>query len=124
MDELKDASFAAQFEQKDPLVIYKKEAYDLFKEFISTVNREVTNFLLKGKIKLENPEDVKEARAPRRPTRDRTQTNRQEGGEPQASGNRAASKPQTVRRTQPKVGRHAPCPCGSGKKYKHCHGKK
>ena len=124
MDELKDASFAAQFEQKDPLVIYKKEAYDLFKEFISTVNREVTNFLLKGKIKLENPEDVKEARAPRRPTRDRTQTNRQEGGEPQASGNRAASKPQTVRRTQPKVGRNAPCPCGSGKKYKHCNGKK
>ena len=122
MDELKDASFAAQFEQKDPLVIYKKEAYDLFKEFISGVNREVTNFLLKGRINIADEEDVKEART-RRPTRDRTQTNRQE--EPQAAGNRArASKPQTMRRTQPKVGRNAPCPCGSGKKYKHCHGKK
>ena len=124
MDELKDASFAAQFEQKDPLVIYKKEAYDLFKEFISGVNREVTNFLLKGRIKLENPEDVKEARVPRRPTRDRIQTNRQEVDEPQAQGNRAASKPQTVRREEPKVGRNEPCPCGSGKKYKQCHGKK
>ena len=125
MDELKDASFAAQFEQKDPLVIYKKEAYDLFKEFISGVNREVTNFLLKGRIKLDNPEDVKEARTPRRPTRDRTQTNRQEVDEPQAQGNRAAaSKPQTVRRAEPKIGRNDPCPCGSGKKYKQCHGKK
>lgn len=128
MDELKDASFAAQFEQKDPLVVYKKEAYDLYKEFVSDVNREVTNFLLKGTILLRSEEDVKEARAPRRPVKEKTQTNRtgeDAGGTPKAQGNAtAAKKPETMRRSQPKIGRNAPCPCGSGKKYKQCHGKK
>jgi preprotein translocase subunit SecA len=128
MDELKDASFAAQFEQKDPLVIYKKEAYDLFKEFVSDVNREVTNFLLKGIIPIQKEEDVKEARQPIRSRRSKEQTNRrpEEGGQDgTAAGSAAAArKPETVRRSEPKVGRNDPCPCGSGKKYKQCHGKK
>ncbi len=125
MDELKDASFAAQFEQKDPLVIYKKEAYDLFKEFVSDVNREVTNFLLKGIIPINKEEDVKEAKKPRRSRREKVQTNRTgEEQEGTGSGNAAsARKPETVRRKEPKVGRNDPCPCGSGKKYKKCHGK-
>jgi preprotein translocase subunit SecA len=127
MDELKDASFAAQFEQKDPLVIYKKEAYDLFKEFVSDVNREVTNFLLKGIIPLQKAEDVKEARQPVRNRRSKEQTNRREEGGQDGTGaasEAAARKPETVRRAEPKVGRNDPCPCGSGKKYKQCHGKK
>lgn len=128
MDELKDASFAAQFEQKDPLVVYKKEAYDLFREFVSDVNREVTNFLLKGMIRLESPQDVREARAPRRPIREKTQTNRtneQPEGIPEgaSAGGETIRKVETMKREQPKVGRNEPCPCGSGKKYKQCHGK-
>jgi preprotein translocase subunit SecA len=129
MDELKDASFAAQFEQKDPLVVYKKEAYDLFKEFVSDVNREVTNFLLKGTIQLASPDDVKEARAPRRAVSNKTKTNRtdeQPQGIPEGAsgGGEAARKVETMKREQPKVGRNEPCPCGSGKKFKQCHGKK
>jgi len=110
MDELKDASFAAQFEQKDPLVIYKKEAYDLFKEFVSDVNREVTNFLLKGIIPINKEEDVKEAKKPRRSRREKVQTNRTgEEQEGTGSGNAAsARKPETVRRKEPKVGRNDP----------------
>ncbi len=127
MDELKDASFAAQFEQKDPLVVYKKEAYDLFKEFVSDVNREVTNFLLKGVINVESADDVKEARVPNRPKRDMTQTNRrpEEEEDPQITAESTPmKKPETMRREQPKIGRNDLCPCGSGKKYKQCHGKK
>lgn len=126
MDELKDASFAAQFEQKDPLVVYKKEAYDLFKEFVSDVNREVTNFLLKGTIQLASPDDVQEARQPRRARKDRTQTNRggQPEGIPEGASGGEQRRPETMKREQPKVGRNESCPCGSGKKFKQCHGKK
>ncbi len=121
MDELKTSVQSASFEQKDPLVIYKGEAYHLFEAFISDINREVVAFLSKGDIPVRAAEDVKQAQQPSRRSRrgERTNTNRQE--EPQAAGER--KKPETRRRTEKRVGRNEPCPCGSGKKFKQCHGK-
>ena len=123
LDELKTSVQAAGFEQKDPLVVYKVEAYGLFEGFISDINREVVSFLSKGDIPIRNEEDVRQARVPtRRQRRTEGSTNRQE---PQAAAAAAGQKkPQTVRRTEKKINRNAACPCGSGKKYKQCHGKR
>ena len=88
MDELKESSYAAQFEQKDPLVIYKREAYHKFAEFISNLNRDVISFLAKGNVPLRSDDDVKQARKPSRRAAENTQTNRGEDGQPQAAGPR------------------------------------
>ena len=124
LDELKTSVQAAGFEQKDPLVVYKIQAYELFEVFISDINREVVSFLSKGDIPIRSEEDVRQARVPtRRQRRTEGNTNRQE---PQAAAAGAGQrkKPETVRRTEKKINRNAACPCGSGKKYKHCHGKR
>lgn len=121
MDDLKVSVQSGSFEQKDPLVIYKQEAYYLFEEFVSGINREVVAFLSKGDIPVQAEEDVKRAQQPRQQRATPTQTNREaEEPQPQAAG--GVSKPQT-RRVDQKVGRNDPCPCGSGKKYKQCHGR-
>ncbi|MBX2815612.1 MAG: SEC-C domain-containing protein, partial [Saprospiraceae bacterium] len=126
MDELKDSVQGASFEQKDPLVIYKMEAYNLFEQLINQVNGDVTAFLAKGKLLIENPNQVSEAK---RPATDLSRTRANRGAEEQAARaaaegvSRKQAKPETFRRTERKVGRNEPCPCGSGRKYKHCHGK-
>ena len=126
MDELKESVQAASFEQKDPLVIYKMEAYNLFEELIYKINREVSGWILGGKIMIEQPRDVREARVERTDL-SKTQTSRSQ--EEQAmrkaaeSAGREAQKVETFVRTEKKVGRNDPCPCGSGKKYKQCHGR-
>ncbi|MGB0863257.1 MAG: preprotein translocase subunit SecA [Saprospiraceae bacterium] len=124
MDELKTTVQAASFEQKDPLVIYKQEAYHLFEDFISGVNKEVVSFLSKGDIPVRTEEDVRQGQRPdnRRNRRSDSKTNTNRSAEPQAAGER--KKPETRRRSEQKVGRNDACPCGSGKKYKQCHGKK
>jgi preprotein translocase subunit SecA len=122
MDELKTSVQGASFEQKDPLVIYKMEAYNLFENLVSEINRDVVSILSKGDIPIREESDVKQTQRPsRRQRRARTSTNRQ--AEPQAVG-QERKKVETRRRTEKKVGRNDACPCGSGKKYKHCHGKK
>ncbi len=129
MDELKDAVQSASFEQKDPLVVYKMEAFNLFEQLIYDINEAVTSFLAKGTLRTADGRELKQARE-QRPAPRNLKTSRP-GTDAQARAARAAaegvsrpSKPVTVKRTQPKVGRNEPCPCGSGKKYKHCHGKK
>ena len=132
MDELKTSTNMASFEQKDPLVVYKMESYNLFEELISRINEKTTSYLATGDLHLAAPSDVKEARAPRRAVTAPTQINRREE-EPvsaeAAAARRAgerASQPQkveTFQRETAKVKRNDPCPCGSGKKFKHCHGK-
>jgi len=122
MDDLKQSVQNASYEQKDPLLIYKFESYELFKKMIQKVNREVTSFLVKGDIYLRDESAVREAQAPR--GLDRSQM-REERGDMLSQ---AHSDTQTQVKTQPvkvekKVGRNDPCPCGSGKKYKHCHGR-
>ncbi|HLT94579.1 MAG TPA: SEC-C metal-binding domain-containing protein, partial [Membranihabitans sp.] len=126
MDELKESVQAASFEQKDPLVIYKMEAYNLFEELIYKINREVSGWILGGKIMIEQPRDIREARVERTDL-SRMQTSRtpEEQAARRAAENagREPQKVETFVRTEKKVGRNDPCPCGSGKKYKQCHGR-
>jgi preprotein translocase subunit SecA len=127
MDELKDSVQAASFEQKDPLVIYKREAFFTFQSLVGKVNRSVISFLMRGEIPLAQGDQVRQAAVPTRQQRQQVQTNR---GEEEAAREAAASagrqevqKPETFVRNDPKIGRNDACPCGSGKKYKQCHGK-
>ena len=135
MDELKTSTNMASFEQKDPLVVYKMESYNLFEELISRINEKTTSYLAKGDLVIAQPNDIQEARAPRRVVTPPTRVNRSSepepvGAEAQAAAVRKAaesvSQPQkveTFQRDTAKVKRNDPCPCGSGKKFKHCHGK-
>ena len=130
MDELKESVQAASFEQKDPLVIYKMEAYELFEQLVYKINEEVTSYLAKGKLVQDdrNPREAKKQKAPEMKNAQLSRSSG-EGTATQRSARAAAEavseqrKPETFVREQPKTKRNDPCPCGSGKKYKHCHGK-
>ncbi|MBE7175489.1 MAG: preprotein translocase subunit SecA [Mucilaginibacter polytrichastri] len=131
MDELKQSVQNAVYEQKDPLLVYKFEAFKLFSEMLVTVNKDIVSFLFKGNIAAEQqPEQVREAPRPQ-PNREQKQmrTSKPElAGATQGGGgyedNREFPPPMPAMpvRNDPKVGRNDPCPCGSGKKYKNCHG--
>jgi preprotein translocase subunit SecA len=122
MDELKQSVQNATYEQKDPLLIYKFESFELFKTMLEKVNKDVVSTLMKGYIPTQDPDQVKEAQRRRQVENLRTQKSDFSqygagGGSPQDKN----QKPEPVR-VDKKVGRNDPCPCGSGKKYKHCHG--
>ncbi|HEY0666825.1 MAG TPA: preprotein translocase subunit SecA [Sphingobacteriaceae bacterium] len=125
MDELKQSVQNAVYEQKDPLVVYKMEAYNLFKQMLITVNKDVVSFLFKGGIPNQEPEDVREAKPQPRQDLSKLKTSKAEVGK---QGNAVtAEDTRELQKTQPirvenKIGRNDPCPCGSGKKYKNCHG--
>lgn len=125
MDELKESVQAASFEQKDPLVVYKMEAFNLFEQLIYEINEDVTSYLSKGTLVLKR--ELEEAQE-QKTDLSKTTTNR--SAEEEAKRAKAAAegvsrrpKPETFKRVQKKVGRNDACPCGSGKKYKHCHGR-
>jgi len=117
MDDLKQSVQAATYEQKDPLLIYKFESYELFKTMIDKVNRSVVSTLVKGHLPIQDPDQVREAQQRRRTDYSKYQTSRSDG----TGDTREQQKTQPVR-VEKKVGRNDPCPCGSGKKYKNCHG--
>jgi len=124
MDELKQSVQNAVYEQKDPIIIYKMEAFNLFKEMLVNMNKDVVGFLFKGEIPNQQPQDVREARPlPRQEAR--VKTSKPElvasGGGAPVEDTREVQRTQPIRNEQ-KVGRNDPCPCGSGKKYKNCHG--
>jgi preprotein translocase subunit SecA len=124
MDELKDSSQAASFEQKDPLVVYKMEAFNLFEQLIYRVNEQVTSYLVKGSVVLRDGTRVEEART-QKTDLSKTSTNKDPNALAKAAAagaGRGRQKPETFKRDVPKVGRNEKCPCGSGKKYKQCHG--
>ena len=123
MDELKESSQAASFEQKDPLVIYKMEAYELFEEIVYNVNKDVCSYLMKGKVMLSNGEQMSEAKEQKTDLSQVKTSRAEQAARAAAEGVSQKSKPETFIRTEKKVGRNEPCPCGSGKKYKQCHGK-
>jgi len=122
MDSLKQGVQMASYEQKDPLLIYKLEAFKLFKEMLSGVNKDLTSFLFKASIPIKKDEEVKEAREQRRENNRYQESRNEAGGGGSQNGKREQKKVQPVRVAK-KVGRNEPCPCGSGKKYKQCHGK-
>ncbi|MBE2246924.1 MAG: preprotein translocase subunit SecA [Candidatus Competibacteraceae bacterium] len=123
MDDLKQSVQNAVYEQKDPLLIYKLEAFNLFKDFTHKINQEIISFLMKASIPMENPNAVKEQQAPVRSNMQNLKTSRTEQSAPQPGmhDTRERQKPQPVVADE-KIGRNDPCPCGSGKKYKNCHG--
>jgi len=124
MDELKQSVQNAVYEQKDPIIIYKMEAFNLFKEMLVNMNKDVVGFLFKGEIPNQQPQDVREAR-PQPRQEAKVKTSKPElvasGGGAPVEDTREAQRTQPIRNEQ-KVGRNDPCPCGSGKKYKNCHG--
>ncbi|MCX2433248.1 preprotein translocase subunit SecA [Pedobacter sp. GR22-10] len=124
MDDLKQSVQNAVYEQKDPLVIYKMEAFNLFKNMLNAVNKEVVSFLYKGGIPVQQePDEIREAPAPAK--QPKLQTTKQEFGREESGiefGDTREAIPQQPIRKEATVGRNEPCPCGSGKKYKNCHG--
>jgi len=129
MDELKRSVQNASYEQKDPLLIYKLESYNLFKTMIDTINKKVLSTLMKGRLYTQDPNQVREAptsTAKQDYSKYKTQKNEIESIENQQRAAAAASGQQEQKKEPIRVQRTArpndPCPCGSGKKYKKCHG--
>ena len=127
MDQLRQSVQNASYEQKDPLVIYKTEAFNMFKQMVGIMNGKAIAVLMRGQIPEVAPQENVQEREPQ-PRRQRYSEGR--GGEPDASRPNAAPvgpRPQgptgPIRNEGPKIGRNDPCPCGSGKKYKNCHGR-
>jgi preprotein translocase subunit SecA len=127
LDDLKQSVQNATYEQKDPLLIYKFESFELFKTMIDTNNKSVVSILMKGHIPTQDPNRVQEGRKQRQDF-SRYEASKSEAGSSLQGGGQGGKpdekrKVQTIRRGEKKVGRNEPCPCGSGKKYKQCHGK-
>jgi len=132
LDELKDQTQSASFEQKDPLVIYKIQASKLYELFLDRISKEITGFLFRGNVPIHESEDIREAQEIETTNEDlqtnidaqKEAENRQRNAAANASGTQTVEKVKTFKRDAEKVKRNDPCPCGSGKKFKQCHGKK
>ncbi len=122
MDDLKQSVQNATYEQKDPLLIYKFESFSLFKTMLQKINKDVVSYLIKGDLLMKNQGQIREARLPRGLDRSQMKEERGDLLSQAHSDTQEKEKPQPVR-VEKKVGRNDPCPCGSGKKYKQCHGK-
>jgi preprotein translocase subunit SecA len=120
MDELKTSVQNAVYEQKDPLLVYKFESFELFKRMVSDVNKEMVSFLLRANLPNETSQNTIQQARVQAPRREQTQTSRSESPVAETEPENRP-KPQPVRAEQ-KIGRNDMCPCGSGKKYKNCHG--
>lgn len=119
MDDLKQSVQSATYEQKDPLLIYKFESFNLFSQMLEKIARDVLSFLLKAHIPLRRDQDrLDKAESDRRTDMSRTQTSR-----PDLLTQSAEPRSNAPVHVEKQVGRNDPCPCGSGKKFKHCHGK-
>ena len=132
MDDLRQSVQTAGYEQKDPLVIYKIEAYNAFKQMDDQVNKDIVGFLTHAGIPMEqtNTAKIKEGREEKT---DMSRMNVNKAAIDAAGDDYAANEKdyfdpstpvkQSPVRVEPKIGRNDPCPCGSGKKFKQCHGK-
>ena len=126
LDELRNSVQNASYEQKDPLLIYKLESFGLFKEMIDSINRKVLAILSRGQIPMREPEQVREARPTQRMDLSKYRTQKADVGggsidDPTKQDTREKQRPEPIH-VDKKPGRNEPCPCGSGKKYKNCHG--
>lgn len=130
MDELKQSVQNAVYEQKDPLLIYKFESFELFQKMLDRVNKDTVSFLFKASLpNSTGPQNqVREVR--QEAPQPKLQTSREDqvlggGGDHQSAQNQDTREVQKTApiRVEQKIGRNDPCPCGSGKKYKACHGK-
>ncbi len=129
LDDLKQSAQNASYEQKDPLLIYKIESFNLFEQMLTSFNRRAIAILLRGQINIAEGQEVSRAQQQQRQDMSRyraqkDQVARAQQAQQQAAGRdtREQQRTEPIRRTEPKIGRNDPCPCGSGKKYKNCHG--
>ena len=133
LDELKHSVQNASYEQKDPLLIFKLESVNLFDNMINEINDGTISVLMRCSLPVANPEEVRQAPAQQRAPQRRYVESKQDLSEPSetqrgmqqaASGDTRSRQQvvQTIRNEGPKIGRNDPCPCGSGKKFKNCHG--
>jgi preprotein translocase subunit SecA len=127
MDDLKQSVQNAVYEQKDPIIIYKMEAFNLFKDMLVSMNKDIVSFLFKGEIPLPQPQEIREARPVQNQNAKLKISKAEFAGVGGGSGAELNQDTREIQKTQPirneqKVGRNDPCPCGSGKKYKNCHG--
>ncbi|MBR1631910.1 MAG: SEC-C domain-containing protein, partial [Paludibacteraceae bacterium] len=129
MDELRHSVQNASYEQKDPLLIYKIESFGLFQTMLDDFNRKAISILMRGQIPVQAPENVRQAQEPVRQdyskyrTQKDTSTSTTAANDPSQRDTREQHRPDPYVRQEKKVGRNDPCPCGSGKKYKACHGR-
>jgi preprotein translocase subunit SecA len=127
LDDLKQSVQNAHYEQKDPLLIYKFESFELFQSMIDLVNKEVINVLMKGQLPIQDPSQVRRGDEPRRNDMNNLRASKSEFGSSFSGGGGDEDQPRQEKiqpvRVEKKVGRNDPCPCGSGKKFKNCHGK-
>lgn len=126
LDDLKQSTSNAQYEQKDPLLIYKIESFDLYGQMLQRLNQKIIGTLYKTRIYAEG--EVSEAKAPTRQIAPKTIESKNEiqssmDANQRAIESSAPKAPQAPIRSEIKVGRNQPCPCGSGKKFKQCHGR-
>ena len=122
LDDLRQSVQNAAYEQKDPIVIYQIESYNLFASMLEALDRDVLSFLLRSSIFLREPDpsQAQPAREPEAPKQDMSRMQTQHGDLSTNAGQPKAKMPVHVEK---KIGRNDPCPCGSGLKYKNCHGK-
>ena len=132
LDELKHSVQNASYEQKDPLLIYKLESVNLFDAMVDKINNQTISILMRGQIPVREPQEVRQAAPEQRQDMSKYQEQKQEVKQQELSDpNQQAAAAQDTRekpkrepvRAQKTVGRNDPCPCGSGKKYKNCHGR-
>ena len=131
LDDLKQEVQNASYEQKDPLVIYKNESFHMFSDMMANYNQRVISILMRGRIHAEQPDQVQQAQAERRQDYSKYRTQKDESQTAEQHAAAAAAGRDTrenqvtspIQRIEKKIGRNDPCPCGSGKKYKNCHGK-
>jgi preprotein translocase subunit SecA len=116
LDHLKEGIGLRGYGQRDPLIEYKKESFEMFQEMMERIQDRVVKFLWKIDVVVEREGEPQREAAPRRalPAPPRQQ--------PMFFSGSGPAQPQTVKNRDAKVGRNDPCPCGSGKKYKKCHG--
>jgi preprotein translocase subunit SecA len=119
MDDLRQSVQNATYEQKDPIVVYKLESYNLFADMLELLNKDVLSFLLRAFIPLRDRDEAQPARAPQ----PRTDMSRMQTNHGEMATNGGDQKSHMPVHAEKKIGRNDPCPCGSGLKYKNCHGK-
>lgn len=126
LDDLKHSVQNASYEQKDPLLIYKLESVNLFDTMVNKINNQTVSILMRGQIPVQDPSQVRQAAPEKRQDMSKYRESKQDLTDPnqQAAAQRDTRevKREPVR-AEKTVGRNDPCPCGSGKKFKNCHGK-
>lgn len=129
LDELKKSVQNASYEQKDPLLVFKLESVQLFDKMVNRINNDTVSTLMRGRIPVQDPEEVKEAAPEQSTSNQKLQTSHESlDGNGDAETREAAARDTREANQQPIVkdelpGRNDPCPCGSGKKFKNCHGR-